>query len=156
MAAPPPGSPPPPSTTVTSAPASSGGSGGPSPDGSILVAGAGDGLVTSAGNWTFGPTNPISANYAVFLNGSYQGRIGATDMAIENGGYVYMYDAGAWYKYNGSGFVQSTDPNMPAPPPGSPPPPSTTVTSPPVSSGGSGGPSPDGSTLLPGAGDSLV
>jgi hypothetical protein len=88
---------------------------GISPDGSTLTAGAGGSLVTLSGTFTFNPTNPPSANFCVFLNGSFVGGIGATKMAIENGGNLYAY-MGGWYEWTGGRFVASSDPSMPAGP----------------------------------------
>src|SRR5258707_14667389 len=80
------------------------------------MAGATGSVTTSAGNWTFNPANPPSANYCVFLNGSFVGEIGATEMAVENQGNLYAYNGGAWYKWNGATFVQTADSNLPSPP----------------------------------------
>jgi hypothetical protein len=92
---------------------------GGAPDGSSVLAGSDCGIVTRWGTFAFGATKPPSASYAIFLNGSFVGGIGATEMAVENGGNLYAYNAGSWYKWNGGSFLTSSDPNMPRPPTGS-------------------------------------
>lgn len=61
------------------------------------------------------------------MNGSYEGGIGVQELAVENGGALYGFWSGVWWRWNGAGFVASSDPNMPPlsppPPPASPPPP---------------------------------
>jgi hypothetical protein len=86
---------------------------GTSLDRSTLVPGTSGSLTTRFGTFTFNPTNPPSANFCIFLNGSFVGGIGASKMVVQNGGNLYAYFGGQWHKWTGNEFAASNDPNMP-------------------------------------------
>jgi hypothetical protein len=118
---PPPASPPPPPPPSSI-----------SPDGTILTAGSGGSLVTSAGTWTFGTTTTAYGNL-ILLDGQSAAGGSAVELEVANNGKIYADNLqGQWWQWNGSGWGASSNPTLspPPPPPASPPPP------PPPPSGG--------------------
>ena len=85
-------------------------------DGSTLLGGSSDGLVTSAGTWTFGAGT--GGNYEILLNGQQAANGAATELVVANGGNLYAETAaGTWYDWNGSGWAYAYNP---IPPQGAP------------------------------------
>src|SRR5882762_9950022 len=110
-----------------------------SPDGSIIMAGTAGSLVTSAGTWTFANTTANGGNL-ILLNGQSAAGGAAVKLEVASGGNLFADNSyGQWWEWNGSSWTSSANP-LPSLPP--PPPPSTL--------------SADGSTLMAGAGGSLV
>ena len=83
-----------------------------SPDGTILTAGSNGSLMTAAGAWTFGTTQPQPGQYEIFLNGSHVPGGGyAAKMEVDNSGKLYAYnsDGNLWWVWN-NGWSQSAAP----------------------------------------------
>ena len=100
-----------------------------SPEGSFLFPGSGGSLVTSAGTWTFG-TSTNSSGYQILLNGAPAAGGWATKLRVGNLGKLYAENAlGNTYLWASGGWTLTSLPS--------------TL-------------SPDGATLLPGSGGSLV
>jgi len=60
-----------------------------SPDGSVLQGGDGGSLQTTAGTWTFAPTQNSDGNWSSQLNGANQGVPEAVTLYVENSGILY-------------------------------------------------------------------
>jgi hypothetical protein len=85
----------------------------PSANGSVLTAGSGGNLVTSAGNWTF---NSVQGNggYAILVNGESAGGGYADSLYLENGGQVYALNSlNNWYLWGGGGWSWTASPLSP-------------------------------------------
>ncbi len=80
-----------------------------SPNGSILMAGSGGRLVTTAGTWTFGTTKS-SGNYPILLNGVPAAGGYATELYINYQGQIFAEAGGQWYAWNGSGWAMAGSP----------------------------------------------
>jgi len=91
-----------------------------SPDGTTSQAPSGAALVTVAGTWTWGATDPThTTDNAILLNGS---QVGIAEILMANkGGKMYARAYNGWWLWTGSGWSSTTSP---APPPPPPPPPS--------------------------------
>jgi hypothetical protein len=85
----------------------------PSANGSMLLAGSGGNLVTSAGTWTF---NSLQGNggYEILVNGQSAGGGSADALYLENGGQVYALNSlNNWYLWGGGGWSWSASPLSP-------------------------------------------
>src|SRR5207245_4767046 len=75
-----------------------------SPDGTILMAGSGGSLVTSAGTWTFGTATDPYGNI-ILLNGQSAGSGYSTELEVANSGHVYAGSNGQWWEWSGTGWA---------------------------------------------------
>ena len=85
-----------------------------SPNGSILLAGSGGTLVTSAGTWTFG-TATASGGNVIFLNGQVAAGGSATELLIADGQVYADNSQGNWYEYVNGSWKSAASP-LPATP----------------------------------------
>lgn len=85
---------------------------GISPDGSVIFAGSGGSIVTTAGTWTFG-TGTSSFGNQILLNGQPAGNGYATELEI-NQGQVYADNAASqWWSWTGLGWASASNPTSP-------------------------------------------
>jgi hypothetical protein len=83
------------------------------PDGSMLIAGSGGNLVTSAGTWTFSSVEG-AGGYDILVNGESAGGGSADALYLENGGQVYALNSlNVWYLWGGSSWSWSASPLSP-------------------------------------------
>jgi hypothetical protein len=81
--------------------------------GSVLIAGSGGSLVTSAGTWTF---NSVQGNggYEILLNRASARGGYADSLYVENGGQMYAQNsANNWYLWASGGWSATTSPLSP-------------------------------------------
>src|SRR2546421_615542 len=86
-----------------------------SPDGTILMAGSGGSLLTSAGTWSFGTATDLSGNI-ILLNGQSAGNGYSTELEVANSGHMYAGSNGQWWEWSGTGWAGSAAPPSPTPP----------------------------------------
>ncbi|MGE3281273.1 MAG: Ig-like domain-containing protein [Alphaproteobacteria bacterium] len=83
-----------------------------SPDGTLVRAGSGGGLVTGDGVWTFSAGKTSTGNY-VLLNGQPVAYVAGVELKVANGGKLYSCDTtGQWYAWSGSRWLSWVDPTL--------------------------------------------
>ena len=84
----------------------------PSPDGTLVKAGSGGGLVTGDGIWTFSAGKTSTGNYYILLNGKAAGSAAAIGLKVANGGKLYSLNAqDQWYQWTGVKWSAVADPS---------------------------------------------
>src|SRR3954469_22590863 len=81
-----------------------------SPDGTILMAGSGGNLLTSAGTWSFGTATDPYGNI-ILLNGQSAGNGYSTELEVANSGHMYAGSNGQWWEWSGTGWAGTAAPS---------------------------------------------